>query len=216
MTIRLLLPVESAIGNRNTATQTSTVGERPTGVGIKPHGVKLNLDDYRTYVRLRDAKLSGPVGKAALLEGGIIWRLALNVCNLEEALRGPDLEDKSDDNTISTLVYGGQKYAETTLNEQDKFVIVGVYRVLLSGTKNEKEASITSWWPSSEVWEDSGYALGYWSHGAEEWYQRRLKLIESGEASPLPSNGWRNSLRYTKSDSREVMLSIESLSQKKL
>ncbi|KAI0083083.1 hypothetical protein BDY19DRAFT_998870 [Irpex rosettiformis] len=214
MTVRLLLPVEFAINN--TTAQISTVGERPTGVGIKPHGVKLNLDDYQAYARLRDAKLSGPAGKAALLEGGIIWRLALNICNLEDALRGPDLEDSSDDNALSTIVYGGQKYAETTLNEQDKFVIVGVYRVLLSGTKNEKEASISSWWPSSEIWEDSGYGMGYWSHGAEEWYQRRLKLIESGEASPLPSNGWRNSLRYTKSDSREVLQRIETLSVKKL
>ncbi|KAI0085724.1 hypothetical protein BDY19DRAFT_858991, partial [Irpex rosettiformis] len=52
-------------------------------------------------------------------------------------------------------------------------------------------ASITSWWPTTELWASSGYPKGYWSHAAEIWFQRRLQRIKNGEAVPLTSNEWR-------------------------
>ncbi|KAI0083149.1 hypothetical protein BDY19DRAFT_900611 [Irpex rosettiformis] len=73
-------------------------------------------------------------------------------------------------------------------------------------------ASITSWWPTSEIWASSGYFTGYWSHAAETWFQRRLQRIKTGEAVPLTSNEWRRTLRHTASDSQKFFSNIERLS----
>jgi hypothetical protein len=47
------------------------------------------------------------------------------------------------------------------------------------------------------VWESSGYNHGYWTADNEDWYQRRLKEIQSGGelGRPLSTNKWRQLLK---------------------
>jgi len=60
---------------------------------IRPPGYQFTVDDYRAYSRRREALLLGtPRGRAALLKGGIIWRLAVETLNLEKSLDGPSTE----------------------------------------------------------------------------------------------------------------------------
>ena len=60
---------------------------------IRPLGYKFTVDDYRAYSRRREALLLGtPRGRAALLKGGIIWRLAVETLNLVKSLDGPSSE----------------------------------------------------------------------------------------------------------------------------
>jgi hypothetical protein len=60
---------------------------------ILPPGYKFTVDDYRAYSRRREALLRGtPRGRAALLKGGIVWRLAVETLNLEKCLDGPSAE----------------------------------------------------------------------------------------------------------------------------
>ncbi|KAI0089375.1 hypothetical protein BDY19DRAFT_889682, partial [Irpex rosettiformis] len=58
----------------------------------------------------------------------------------------------------------------------------------------------------------SGYATGYWSHAAEVWFQRRLARLKAGDAKPMSSDEWRNSLCHTLSDSHKFIAGIEKLS----
>lgn len=58
--------------------------------------------------------------------------------------------------------------------------------------------------------------MGYWTHAAEAWYQRRMKAIEAGDAVPYTSSEWRSHLRHTKTDSRDFLSRIEYLSEKRL
>lgn len=142
MTVRLLLPISTPLTTSNYSNSYGTLGNRAVGVGIKPHGIKLTNLDYKTYMDMRDELLAGPVGEAALQSGGILWRLAINTRNIEDAMRGPDLDDISKDSRLGERVIRGQSYAETILTEQDKYVLVGVYRVLLEGKPMGKSYTI--------------------------------------------------------------------------
>ena len=57
----------------------------------------------------------------------------LHVCNVEEALRGPDMNNIDNNASVRSSFYGGNHCAENVLDEQHKFVIVGVYRLLTDG-----------------------------------------------------------------------------------
>ncbi|KAI0086279.1 hypothetical protein BDY19DRAFT_895211 [Irpex rosettiformis] len=213
MKTRLLLPVPHDLSVLRAPQIVSTaVEDRPLGIGIKPNGIRLNREDYKTYVKMRNNLLDGPIGKAALLEGGIIWRLAWNCCDLETTAKGPDLPTESftAHSSVHLISLGGQRFAETVLSQQDRYILVGVYRVLTENPK-QNSASITSWWPTQETWKDSGYNTGYWSHAAEVWYRRRIQLIEDGKAEPLTSNEWRNTLRHSKSDAKDLLEYVELL-----
>ncbi len=76
----------------------------------------------------------------------------------------------------------------------------------------ERDASILSWWPTDDSWAVSGFASGYWSHDAEEWFQRRVRLIKEGKATPMTQRDWKRSLRHTFSDSHKFIAGVETLS----
>ena len=59
---------------------------------IRPPGYRFTVDDYRAYNHREALLLSTPRGRAALLKGGIIWRLAVETLNLEKCLEGPSVE----------------------------------------------------------------------------------------------------------------------------
>lgn len=115
-----------------------TIGSRSLGIGIKPHNVKLGKEDYNTYAQIRDDLLSGPAGILALMEGGIMWRLAINTRSIDDintSLRTETEDDLSYETSTRTSEYDGTRYVEHVLNEQDSYIIAGVYRVLLEGKK---------------------------------------------------------------------------------
>jgi hypothetical protein len=60
-------------------------------VPIRLSGYKFTAWDYDAYRHQRDAILSSPRGRAALLRGGIIWRLAKDTLSLDGALQGPSI-----------------------------------------------------------------------------------------------------------------------------
>ena len=62
-----------------------------------------------------------------------------------------------------------------------------------------------SWWPKENIWETSGFNVGYWSCQAERWFQGRLALIKSGKATLIRATHWRSLLRYDKARTDEIM-----------
>ncbi|KAJ7166518.1 hypothetical protein C8R43DRAFT_877968, partial [Mycena crocata] len=99
-----------------------------SGLGFRPQNYKPDHHDYQTYVALRSVFLRSPRGRAALLSGGIIGRLARAVVPDEEVLRGP-----SDDATINGIClwdgHSQQAYWDDTLTEQEIDLICGVYHI---------------------------------------------------------------------------------------
>ncbi len=50
------------------------------------------MEDFNAYVHRRDSLLRTPRGRVALLKGGIVWRLAVEVIGVDECLDGPSVE----------------------------------------------------------------------------------------------------------------------------
>ncbi|KAI0825474.1 hypothetical protein BC629DRAFT_1434124 [Irpex lacteus] len=215
--VRLLRPVHSTFKLAESREWTRTVGNKPLGIGIKPNGVELSIQDYKVYIRMRDELLNGPAGRAALLRGGIVWRLAWGKCSVEETSEGPDVENEAAHARIAIERIGAETYAEATLSLQDMYIIVGVHRISNHKTAGPaSHASITSWWPTDETWSTSGYGTGYWTHAAEVWFQRRLRMLKEGKAKAMTQNEWRKSLRHTLSDSDKFLQCIERLSSRRV
>jgi hypothetical protein len=57
---------------------------------VRLPGYKFTVDDYYAYEQQRAALLSDPrVARAALLRGGIVWRLAVATLSFDDVLEGP-------------------------------------------------------------------------------------------------------------------------------
>jgi hypothetical protein len=97
------------------------------GLGWRAKGYKPDVFEYAAYEARRDAFLRQPHGRAALLAGGLVWRLAIEAIGFEPALDGPS-ED--------ALLYGS--YLQTSslgltyddaLSADELDLICGVYHV---------------------------------------------------------------------------------------
>ncbi|KAJ7151752.1 hypothetical protein C8R43DRAFT_886640, partial [Mycena crocata] len=154
-------------------------------LGFRPQNYKPDHHDYQTYVALRSVFLRSPRGRAALLSGGIIGRLARAVVPDEEVLRGP-----SDDATINGIClwdgHSQQAYWDDTLTEQEIDLICGVYHI---------STGWSSWWPRPAAMATSGLNVGWWTPMCEEWYQRRLRQVEGAEPTLVTHGQWKHNLK---------------------
>ena len=82
--------------------------------------------DYAAYEGLRNKFLATPRGRAALLKGGIIWRLAREIIPEVAVLTGPSSEAST---TGQALACEGQYLWDDQLSEEELDLISGVYKV---------------------------------------------------------------------------------------
>ncbi|KAH6874228.1 hypothetical protein BKA70DRAFT_1129227 [Coprinopsis sp. MPI-PUGE-AT-0042] len=148
-------------------------------------------DDYDSYLRLCNHMLKHPRMRAALLHGGIVWRLAVGYLFPEDALYGPTRSS-----TLISVVHPrtSEQLADDSLSEVEVQLLCGAY---VCYTGNGNQIAIKSWWPLPEAFEQ-GEDLGRWTAVNEDWYQRRLAEIKAGTASPLKRKRWRDDLRGLK------------------
>ncbi|KAF7796983.1 hypothetical protein EIP86_008172 [Pleurotus ostreatoroseus] len=154
---------------------------------------EFSLEDYLMHEQHRKNLLKQPRGRAALLKGGIVWRLALEVLGEEAAtmaLTSPE-EYKFGVNV------GDRYLVDDELTESELDVIVGVYHVATSqrAFANDTDSSIVSWWPRHASWQNSNYNLGHWTWKAELWFRNRRKDILEGSAKPMNQGRWRRALK---------------------
>ena len=97
----------------------TTLGHRPPD--YVPHDC-----DYASYEALRDKFLQTPRARAAMLKGGIVWRLSWDAVGLEAALGGPSPEVFQ---TGHHLFSEGQYLWDDELSEDELNLICGVYKV---------------------------------------------------------------------------------------
>jgi hypothetical protein len=99
-----------------------------SGLGYRPPQYQPDMRDYRSYVSIRRRFFRSPRGRAALLYGGIIGRLARSEVSNEEVLRGP-----SDDALLEGIcLWDGKSpfaYWDDCLTEEEIDLICGVYHV---------------------------------------------------------------------------------------
>ncbi|TFK58803.1 hypothetical protein BDN72DRAFT_781567 [Pluteus cervinus] len=154
------------------------------------------VDDYHAYHSRLVSFLTTSRGRAALLEGGIVWRIAKDIVSFSDALQGPcDPMDSG-----RSLIYDhpsipDARYFDDRLSLAEIDLICGVYECRSCETANQTVRK--SWWPLPDTYRGKacGMMWGRWTPQNEEHYRKRLSQILDGKAVPLSSTGWRSPLR---------------------
>ena len=136
--------------------------------------------DYIQYVnRVRSLILGNQrVCRAALMAGGILWRLVIEAASFDHVLSGPSLEQLAH---VFTAQRSGdfpvfEEYFDDTLTPDEEDIICGVFR------SSDEECShvVPQWsfWPKWNVWKTSSVNAGYWTPYNETWFlERRSRLL---------------------------------------
>jgi hypothetical protein len=102
--------------------------DRPAviGLGYRLSGDVPSTRDYATYENIRNKFLSTPRARAALLKGGIIWRLARDVIPEAAVLSGPSAEVYK---TGQQIECESGILLDDELSEDELNLVSGVYKV---------------------------------------------------------------------------------------
>ncbi|KAK7679207.1 hypothetical protein QCA50_017785 [Cerrena zonata] len=172
---------------------------RPETYAFKP-------PDYRAYIERRLRLFADKaVATAALRQGGILWRLAME-SNVDIDSVG---SLTTTDNVLAVVEHrvSGVVLFESILTPEVIDAIVGVYKVY---TGKGEQTSDVSWWPKDNSWNMSGFNCGHWSLQCEEWFCRRRDAIVSGTGHPRKTKEWQSALRLRHTITRSFMRGIES------
>jgi hypothetical protein len=97
------------------------------GLGLRQHGHNFDVLEYLAYEKAKNDVLSSSVGRAALTEGGIVWRLAKDIVRSKAVLRGPSESAKTEGNVVGYL--GRHVLVDDLLQAADEDILCGVYHV---------------------------------------------------------------------------------------
>ena len=101
--------------------------DRLIDLGWRNQGWKARQEDYKSYAVLRDEFLRKPRGRAALLKGGIVWRLAIETLGSTAALSGPSQEVFTCGHQI--ILANGDAWWDDDLTSEELDLICGKYRI---------------------------------------------------------------------------------------
>ena len=197
-------------------------------IGWRLPSFKASKLDYRWYEERAHELLSTPrVQRAAILCGGIVWRLALEILGedvLEKVREGPssDIQLHGEVRTQH-----GRTYCSDSLTNQEIDIICGTYKIAgtcnslpcpLTGTdisteSGHKDPVYFSWWPRPPQWGHSGMNAGYWTQFCEEWFKKRLHAVRTSQEEPYSGGTWRNKIMCFKG-SRKMRLAVADASDK--
>ncbi|KIM36151.1 hypothetical protein M413DRAFT_78557 [Hebeloma cylindrosporum] len=160
-------------------------------------GYKFRPDDFEIYVRHRADLLESPRGRAALLRGGIVARIAREHIELASATRGPSSAITVHRLGMHITDKTGAQFWDDDLTENEIGVICGLHRCF---TGRGTEVVLVSWWPMPSQWDSikaCGYNWGHWTQCDEEWYLNRRRIIAASgkDGIPLSATAWRINLR---------------------
>ncbi|KAJ3551224.1 hypothetical protein NM688_g4826 [Phlebia brevispora] len=188
----------------------STMSPPPVNLDICPFNYNSTVEEYYVYEARRNSILQGPRGRAALLKGGIIWRLAMETLNPDFVLSGP-----GGDRAHEFIINQASSYmVDDDLSVDELDIISGVYKVLNHPT-GALNVSHRSWWPKFSAWQGSVQDNGHWSIKNEIWFQQRRDAILTGKAGVKTGQEWYNMLAI-KREWRNVRTNMEALSKKYL
>ncbi|KAG5649554.1 hypothetical protein H0H81_003107, partial [Sphagnurus paluster] len=174
---------------------------RFTGLGYRPPNYKPDVTDYDAYQHIRDEFLNSPRGRAMLLHGGIISRLAKHVVHYQHVFDGPTPDVMSSGSLIPGQSVG---YWDDALTEHEINIICGVYKVDTDQRASSTQTTDVSWWPKPSAWAAAGFNVGYWSEDCEHWFQTHLNKIREDQFQLRSPSAWKNGLRFNQSTAKVV------------
>ncbi|OJT07017.1 hypothetical protein TRAPUB_2129 [Trametes pubescens] len=180
-------------------------------LGWRPPSFRPTEWDYHVYEARAYEILRSPRGRAAVLHGGIIWRLAIEILGGEPsnlANIGPSTDVFDHGQAIRPR--HGPPYYDDALSPEEIDIVCGTYKIMESG---HKDPVYYSWWPRPAQWNYSGMNVGYWTPFCESWFNTRLQAIRASNATPHGSKEWRNKITFYQG-ARKLRRAVEVVSEK--
>jgi hypothetical protein len=168
------------------------VAERPSlqRAIFRPKDYHFTAQDYIAYEHVRQYFLGQRIARAALMKGGITWRLAYEFMNPGVVLEGPGALTRAyaQGYVLADPCPRGA-YVDDELTDEELWVLVGGYCVP-TDQENSDQTKLLSWWPRPSLWARSAYELGIWTPAAEEWYQNLVSKYRQGTQQPRSGREW--------------------------
>ena len=196
----------------NTVKATTTMPQPPqlstVPLGIRLKGYSFTREDYDEYLRRRNHLLRGHKGRAALMHGGIIARIAREITEPAAVLDGPIYGDDV------ICEYNDLFFVDDQLTKSDKYIICGVYftqteqspegETLVNGAIRE-----LSWWPQDSLWTSMGcYLLTEWTQLAEVFFEKRIHFLQT-KLTIFGVSEWRPTLRKANAWTKKIEAGAE-------
>ena len=172
---------------------------------LRPTNHTYSSLDFFAYEETRDSLLRDPrIGRAALLSGGILWRLAVEVVLPDIVLDGPGDLTYAHGLGFTYFDRRGTAYVDDSLTENEIRLIVGTYVRQPQERTNLHGAALPSWWPHPHHFEQSTLNFGFWSPIAENWYCKTRTKYCDGSGQPQTGAEWHNLIRRLDRRARKV------------
>ena len=144
-----------------------------------------NVDYIQYLQRMRSLVMNNErISRAALMTGGFIWRLVIEVAKIDSVLNGPSLE-RLDQVLVLEKEIGApepEKYYDDTLTQEEEDIICGVFG--WSDEASSDGEKLWSFWPRRTVWESSSVNAQYWTAYNEQWFLKRKEFLLHSEPEP--------------------------------
>lgn len=188
------------------------VRNRPAlGLLHRPVNYRFTPHDFRAYEESRSWFLHQPrVARAALLMGGIVWRLAREEMDPEVVLNGHEIEAPWFTPDFRVLHGDGSCDADEYLNSDEVAFILGEYR---SSTTTWGQTASPSWWPREKTWKGACFNPGFWTPAAEAWYQQTRQAYLDGSRGPNTASVWVDYLTRFDKDSTAARARVRQSSK---
>ncbi|KAJ3805176.1 hypothetical protein F5876DRAFT_52269, partial [Lentinula aff. lateritia] len=188
-------------------------------LGFRPAGFLPNLQDYQAYEVVRNEFLRSARGRAALLGGGIVARLARDIVNKHDVYDGPTVHALQEgEHALCVWEVGrGRAFWDDQLTSEETDLICGTYEVA-TGMEGIQQTATRSWWPRPNSWKTCGLNCGYWSKDAKSWFQKRMTNIHNatGSVALMTPQEWHTHLKFQRAyalSTNNDLLAVEYLTK---
>ncbi|KZT31843.1 hypothetical protein SISSUDRAFT_1038161 [Sistotremastrum suecicum HHB10207 ss-3] len=172
--------------------------------------------DYERYKDHCRTVLYRPGGRAALMQGGLFWRIAKQYINTVAVTSGPSTDATTYGHCwgfkVKSSNHEGQVFDDLLTNDVAE-VLCGVVYCFSRSDKTGPCTIKKSYFPPPNLWYKTRNRLntGYWSQENENWFQRLCTGYANGTLAPLPVKEWRKQLRAGARRERVIHESMEKL-----
>ncbi|KIM35115.1 hypothetical protein M413DRAFT_79731 [Hebeloma cylindrosporum] len=155
--------------------------------------------DFDVAMLACQAVLTSPQGRAALLRGGIVGRIAKEYLSKDGVLDGPSIEVTA--HRVGYLAPSAQgngiRFCDDQLTEDEIAIICGTYSLY---TPFAGQVAVWSWFPLPSAWEATRSGCNWleWTERCEEIFNNIIDDIQDGRAKPKSNAAWITFLRGQK------------------
>ncbi|RDX41186.1 hypothetical protein OH76DRAFT_1299030, partial [Lentinus brumalis] len=162
----------------------------------RPLTYRPTTQDYTNYISHVLDLLHQPHARAALMRGGITWRLVMEIMTTHRRLwdvfvevitAGPS-SDPAYHDVVTVPSEDGYVEVDDELLTEELDLISGVYKVYTGNTED------ASWWPKHSHWVRSGMFTGFWTPWNEIWFATHMQKVRSGQQGTWNSQIWNKKL----------------------